>query len=387
MRILIDIAFLFWTFALLNIILNLLFLGRLRAVTLEKHPFVSIIIPARNEERAIERTVRSMLAQNYPALEVIVVNDRSDDSTGAILDRIAAEDSRVAAVHGEEPPAGWLGKPWAMHQGSLRARGEMLLFVDADVHYAPAAVTTAVQHNEATGQDLTFLFPHFVMHGVWENALMAALPMFPFSFPLWLAERLPHTYLAVGGGTGNLVRRAAYEKAGGHAALRDAVIDDVGLAHHVRRSGSRTGLARTEHLVSVRMYHGFREIVNGFTKNVFTALGRSYLGAAAALLLFAVAHVLPYVMALSGDRLAMLVIVLILASRVVLFGALRYPLWSALLLHPLSTIGWIWITIRSTWMVGIRGQLQWRGRTYDPARTRFGADGEFLAETKPQKEK
>ncbi len=373
MRILIDIAFIFWTIALINIILNLLFLGRLRGGALVVHPLVTIIIPARNEERAIERTVRAMLAQDYPAFEVIVVNDRSTDSTGAILDRVAAEDSRLIALHGEEPPPGWLGKPWAMHQGSQRARGELLLFVDADVHYAPAAVSAAVQHMEATRQDLTFLFPNFEMHGLWEHALMPAVPMSPFTFPIWLGERLPFTYLAIGGGTGNLIRRTAYDKAGGHTALRDAVIDDVGLAHHVRRSGSRTGIARTEHLVSVRMYHGFREIVDGFTKNVFTILGRSYVGAAVLLLVFVVAHLLPYAMVVTGDRIALSVVVLIVVSRVILFGALRYPLWSALLLHPLTAIGWIWITIRSTWVVGVRGQLPWRGRTYDPARTRFGA--------------
>ncbi|HEY8711842.1 MAG TPA: glycosyltransferase, partial [Thermoanaerobaculia bacterium] len=325
MRILIDIALIFWTFALINIILNLLFLGRLRGGALVVHPLVTIIIPARNEERAIERTVRAMLAQDYPAFEVIVVNDRSTDSTGAILDRVAAEDSRLIALHGEEPPPGWLGKPWAMHQGSQRARGELLLFVDADVHYAPAAVSAAVQHMEATRQDLTFLFPNFEMHGLWEHALMPAVPMSPFTFPIWLGERLPFTYLAVGGGTGNLIRRAAYDKAGGHTALRDAVIDDVGLAHHVRRSGSRTGIARTEHLVSVRMYHGFREIVDGFTKNVFTILGRSYVGAAVLLLVFVVAHLLPYAMVVTGDRIALSVVVLIVVSRVILFGALRYP--------------------------------------------------------------
>jgi glycosyltransferase involved in cell wall biosynthesis len=374
MRFLLDFALALWAFGLVNIILNLLLLGKLGRATLDRRPLVSIIIPARNEERAIERTVRAMLAQDYVEIEVIVVNDRSTDSTGAILDRVASEDPRLVALHGEEPPPGWLGKPWALHQGSLRARGEMLLFVDADVHYAPAAVSAAMQHNVATHQDLTFLFPHFEMHGIWENALMPAVPMTPFTFPIWLGERLPYTYLAIGGGTGNLIRRAAYDKAGGHAALRDAVIDDVGLAHHVRRSGSHTGIARTEHLVSVRMYHGFREVVSGFTKNAFTAVGRSYFGAAFFLAILMAGSVLPFVMAFAGNRLAIAAVALIILTRVIFFTGLGYPLWSALLLHPLTAIGWMWITIRSTWVVGIRGQLPWRGRTYDPDRTRFGAE-------------
>src|SRR5471032_2385909 len=128
MRFLLDFALVLWAFGLVNIILNLLLLGKLRRATLDRHPLVSIIIPARNEERAIERTVRAMLAQDYAEIEVIVVNDRSTDSTGVILDRVALEDPRLVAVHGEEPPPGWLGKPWALHQGSQRARGELLLF-------------------------------------------------------------------------------------------------------------------------------------------------------------------------------------------------------------------------------------------------------------------
>lgn len=373
MRILIFIALALWVFGLLNIILNLLFLGRLRGRPMERHPLVSVIIPARNEERAIERTVRAMLAQDYPSIEVIVVNDRSTDGTGAILDRIAADDGHLLVLHGEEPPPGWLGKPWAMHEGSLRARGELLLFVDADVHYAPPTISTAVQHLHAKGQDLTFLYPHFEMHGLWENAMMPAVPMTPFSFPMWLGELVPLTYLGIGGGTGNLIRRTAYDQAGGHEALRHAVIDDVALAQHVRRCGLRTGMARTEHLVTVRMYHGLHEIVHGFTKNMFTVLGRSYFGAVMILVIFFIAHLLPYPMALAGDGVALAVVALILLTRLIFFRAIGYPVWNALLLHPLTTIGWIWITIRSTWVVGIRGQLPWRGRTYDPARTRFGA--------------
>jgi hypothetical protein len=121
------------------------------------------------------------------------------------------------------------------------------------------------------------------------------------------------------------------------------------------------------------MYHGFTEIVNGFTKNLFTITGRSYFGAFAFLMIFVLFHLLPYPMAVAGNQLALAVVALILLTRLIFFIAIGYPVWNALLLHPLTTIGWIWITIRSTWVVGVRGQLSWRGRTYDPARTRFGA--------------
>ncbi|HEX9164204.1 MAG TPA: glycosyltransferase family 2 protein [Thermoanaerobaculia bacterium] len=373
MKILSYVAFVAWAFAFANTILNLLLLRRPRVARLAGGPFVSIIVPARNEERAIERTVRALLAQEYSQFEVIAIDDRSADATGAILERIASEDPRLIVIHGEEPPAGWLGKPWALHQGSRRGRGEMLLFVDADVHYEPQTLRTAVEDIEATGDAMVFLFTHFVMRGFWENAIMPSVPMTPFAFPIWLGQHLPLTYLGVGGGTGNLIRRAVYDDVRGHEALRDAVIDDVGLAHHVRRSGYRTGLVRTERLVSVRMYHGLREILRGFTKNMFAVLGRSYFAAAATVVLLLAVHLMPYALALRGDRIALATIALILATRVIFFAALRYPIWNALLLHPFGAAAWIWITLRSTWITGVRGRLPWRGRTYDAASTRFGA--------------
>ncbi|HEY3054646.1 MAG TPA: glycosyltransferase [Thermoanaerobaculia bacterium] len=368
MRILTYILLAYWAFALLNIILNLLLIGRPRKAALEREPFVSIVIPARDEERDIERTVRALLVQDYSAFEVIVVDDRSTDSTGAILARIAAEDRRLVVVHGEEPPAGWLGKPWAMHQGSGRARGEMLLFVDADVHYAPGTLLTAVEQIEASGVAMLFLYPHFEMRGLWENAVMPAVPLTPFMFPLWLGERFPLPFLGLGGGTGNLIRRGEYDAVGGHEALCDAVVDDVGLAQHVRRNGHRTGVIRADRLVSVRMYHGLDEIVRGFTKNAFTAIGRSYLITATFVVILFVGHLLPFILPLVA------VVALIIAARLIFFAAMRYPLWSAVLLHPLLAMIWIWIVIRSAWITGVRGELAWRGRTYDAARTRFGAE-------------
>lgn len=372
MNALATIALISWAVSLVNILLNLILLGRLRKAPLTRFPFVSIIVPARDEERAIERSVRALLSQDYSRFEVIVVDDRSTDRTGAILDSLARENERLVVIHGEEPPCEWLGKPWALHQGSLKARGELLLFVDADVYYAPATLATAVRQNEATGDAMTFLLPHFEMRGVWEHAIMPAVPMTPFSWPMWLGEFFSIPLLGVGGGTGNLIRRTAYDAVNGHAALRDAVVDDVGLAHHVRRGGWHTGLARTERLVSVRMYHGFSEIVRGFTKNAFTVMG-GFPGVLFLLIMLVVAHVLPYPLAIAGNPIAIAALALILISRIVFFAFLGYPMWNAILLHPLMTIGWIWITIRSTWVVGIRRELPWRGRTYDPARTRFGA--------------
>lgn len=365
-----------WLMALVRTIVNLAVAPRLRDGAMpDLRPLVSVIIPARDEERMIERTLRAMLAQTYPALEIVVVDDRSVDDTGAIVDRLAAEDRRVVPIHNEEPPPGWLGKPWALHQGSLRARGELLLFVDADVLYEPGAIAAAIAHFQERRVALVSLMPSLGMRGFWEHVAMPNLAFFLFTiFPLWLSNRTRLPILAVGGGPGNLVGRAGYEAAGGHVALRDAVVDDVGLARLIRQKVGRTEVVRSEKLVTVRMYEGLREVVEGFTKNGFAVTGRSYLVIFVATVLGVVLHLLPYALALTGNVLAIVTVAVITLTRVILFRALRYRLDNAVFGHPLMTALWGYILLRSTWYTGIRRRLMWRGRTYDAGKTRFGAD-------------
>lgn len=357
--------------ALVTTLVNLTAVPRLGPRLPRRFPRVSVIVPARDEERAIERTIRALLAQTYPELEIVVVNDRSVDRTGEILARYPA----IRVVDNEEPPPGWLGKPWALHQGSLRATGELLLFVDADVIYAPDLVTAAVAHlEEREDVAMLALLPTFEMHGFWEHVVMPNLTMFAFSAaPLWLLNRSRRVRLAVGAGTGNLVRREAYEAAGGHESLQGGVVDDVGLARLIRRAGYRTEAVRAEEHVSVRMYHGLREIVHGFTKNAFAVFDYNYFVGLTFYAMAVVFHLLPFAWAFTGSWLALASVGLILLTRVILFRATGGRLVNALFGHPLMVTTWGWILLRSMWLTGIRRRVQWRGRTYDAGRTRFGA--------------
>jgi glycosyltransferase involved in cell wall biosynthesis len=363
-----------WVLAFLCTLLNLTLIPRLRAGTRPVHePMVSVIIPARDEARVIERTVRGFLAQTYPNIEVIVVNDRSSDGTGEIVRSIGG--ARLIVIDGDEPPAGWLGKPWALHQGSHRASGQVLLFVDADVIYGPDAVCAAVAMMEERGSALLTLLPFFEMRGLGENAAIPMLAMTCLTFlPTWLTNRTRNETLAIGGGTGNLVRRDAYEAAGGHDALRDSVVDDVSLARLIRRGGGTTTVVRADDMVSLRMYHGLREVIEGFTKNAFAVFGRSYVKASLHAVGSIVFHILPYALAFAGDRISIATIIVITVTRVILFQSLRYRLDNALLLHPVMVGVWVWISLRSAWLTGVRRQLLWRGRTYDARLTRFGAE-------------
>src|SRR5260221_2129337 len=211
MRALSIIVAVAWFFSFTRTLLHLRVIPRLRAGEVpSRTPLVSVIVPARNEARIIERTVRAWLAQTYSPFELIVVNDRSTDGTGEILHAVG--DPRLVAVDGEEPPSGWLGKPWALHEGSLRARGELLLFVDADVIYAPEALQAVVAYQQRSDARVVALLPHFEMRGFWENAAMPQLALTALTFlPLWLSNRTRIGALAIGGGPGNLVARADYD--------------------------------------------------------------------------------------------------------------------------------------------------------------------------------
>src|SRR5206468_1183740 len=160
------------------------------------------------------------------------------------------------------------------HQGSLRARGELLLFIDADILYEPDALAAAIAAFQRRRVDMLTFLPDICMKGFWEHAVMPNLAMFAFTLvPAWLSNHSKLPILGVGGGTGNLVRREAYHAAGGHEALKDAVIDDVALARLFRHAGRATAAMRAEGFISVRIYHGLREIVHGFTKNMFSVFG------------------------------------------------------------------------------------------------------------------
>lgn len=369
------VSFLFlavWVLVLLRVIANLLLVRRLNGGESKaegRQPFVSIIVPALDEARAIERTLRAFLAQDYEPFEIIFIDGGSTDGTAGIARTIA--DPRLVVIDGEELPPGWIGKSWALEQGYRIARGELLLFADADAYYEPSALRAAVTHIQREPRvALLGLLPYFEMRGFWENIVMPGLPMLCLTlFPASLSNRSHVVGFALAFGAGILVRREAYERAGRHEAMKHAIIDDVGLARLLRRNGEVTEAVRADEFLSVRMYHGGGEILRGFTKNAFAALNRSYVLAVPFLLLIIGSGIFPYCAALTGDSFAIATVVLISVVRVFLFANLRYRLDYALFGQPLMAAFGLVIFLRSIWKTGIRGEVEWRGRTYDARET------------------
>ncbi len=232
-------------------------------------PRVSVLVPAKDEASQIGACVESILRQDYPELEVIAVDDRSADGTGAVLDEIAARDARVKVlrVRPAQLPAGWGGKNFALHRGVARARGEWLLFVDADVRLQPDAVRAALAVAEGRRFDLLSLLPRFAAGGFWEGLLQplagaATGAMFAVALTNANASRA-----AFANGQFMLVRRAAYERVGGHAAVRGTLSEDVALARRLKRAGLRPRLAWGDALASVRMYDSPGALVRGWARN------------------------------------------------------------------------------------------------------------------------
>lgn len=262
----------FLAFGLLTALGNSLFLRRLggKLSTHTEFPFVSILVPARNEELNIGTCVRSLLAQEYPSFEVIVLDDQSTDLTRVILDEIQNQDPRLKVLDGQALSPGWLGKHWACSQLAEVAAGELLLFTDADTWHEAQALRQSVAVLLEEGADLLTAFPHEEVLTWGEKLTVPILGITPFAFvPVFLTRWWPQTRLSLTIGQFMLFRRAAYETAGGHKAVRSHPVDDVMLGRRVIERRLKWILVDgTEH-IHCRMYRGFGSAVAGFTRTLF----------------------------------------------------------------------------------------------------------------------
>ncbi len=235
-------------------------------------PSVTIISTARDEAARVEAAARSLLSQDYPNVEIILVDDRSTDGTGAILDRIASEAPRLRVLHVDALPPGWLGKCHALSLAAADARGDWLLFTDGDVWMSPDAVRRGISlaldldaHHLAVGADLE-------IRSLGERIFITYFTALFFATQRpWKAPD-PKSKAHIGIGAFNLIRRDVYERAGGHARLRLEVLDDLGLGLIVKMAGGRSHLGLHDGCLRVRWHEGVGGLLRGVEKNAFAAL-------------------------------------------------------------------------------------------------------------------
>ena len=239
-------------------------------LTTKDAPFVSVLVPARNEEgRVLAACIRSILSQDYGRFEVVAVNDRSTDATGTILHAIARADARLRVMEGREPPAGWLGKPHALQQALLASKGEWVLATDADMLFEQEALRTSIALALKNNYDAVTLIPHIICLTFWERVFMPIFGWFMVMVAPVHRVNNPQSNEAMGVGGFFLMRREWLERVGKYGAVRAEVAEDLRMAELLKRAGARLRIEYAPALISTRMQPSFREIWEGFTKNLF----------------------------------------------------------------------------------------------------------------------
>lgn len=333
-------------------------------------PAVSVLIPARNEAAIIGVTLDSLLAQQYPNLEILVLDDRSDDGTDAVVASIARRHPQVRLLCGCELPPGWTGKNWACAQLSAAARGEVLIFTDADVHWQPGALCSLITAMTDLEADLLTVWPTQITQS-WGERLTAplmALAVLAY-LPVQLAHNFYHPLAAAANGQCMAFRRPAYAAIGGHAAVRNAIVEDVQLAQRIKAAGLHLRMADGAGLIECRMYAGSRAAIDGFTKNILAGHGNRISLLALSTLFHWSLFLLPWVWLALGRAWPLpgwpwwplLLVTAGVSVRGLTAHATRQRVGDALLL-PVSVLIFTFIAARAVWWRVHYGGVLWKGR-------------------------
>ena len=373
-------ALLFWSVAVGLFIYGRRYYRRLSEIdlppdALQSPPRLSVLVPACNEGDTVERAMESLLALDYPDLEIIAIDDRSTDDTGKILDRIQKQNPRLRVRHVVDLPPGWLGKNHALQVAGEEATGEWLLFTDADVVFAPATLRQAMAYVCTRDVDHLVLSPRCETHGFWERLFVSYFGlMFSFRTQPWKVAN-PRSSAYAGLGAFNLVRASAYRQFGGHQALPMEVLDDSKLGKVIKRAGFRTELLEGCDLVSVRWVVGLRGVVDGMTKNAFAGFNFSLLYALASMLLLAYTALYPVAALILPGGLTRLMGLATLAVMVYAAGAMRRVTEAGFWYgfgYPLASLVLIYIILRSMWRTYRQHGIIWRGTLYPLEELRKG---------------
>lgn len=330
-------------------------------------PSISLIFAARDEEEKLPTALATLAALDFPHLEIIAVDDRSQDASGRILDDFAAAHLGFRTLHVAEIPDGWLGKTHALQMGFEASSGEWLLFTDADVRFKPDVIRRAVTLAQEHKLDHLTLLCNVEMHGFWEKTLIT---FFGLAFHLATdAYRVsnPNSRAYVGVGAFQLLRRSTYEAIGTHQRLAMEVVDDMKLAKLVKRSGFRSCVAIAQEFVIVRWHAGAGNVIRGVTKNFFAAFGYNLAFAAAALAGMLLLNVVPFFAVFAGHGWIRILSAIAVAVALGMHASVDVvnrvsPLYA--LTHPIGAVLFCYMIARSVAVTLWQGGVTWRGTFY-----------------------
>jgi len=338
-------------------------------------PSVSLIFAARNEAEKLPQALATLKKIDYPALEIIAVNDRSTDATSAILRDAAEHDGRFKILNVDNLPQGWLGKPHALQCGYEVSKGEWLLFTDADVCFRPESLRRAMGMANLRGLDHLTLMGDVEMHGFWEKTVLSffALGFYIGTNPAAVSDPNSRAYLGVG--AFQLLKRHAYKMSGTHLRLAMEVVDDLKLGKIVKRAAFRSDVGLAGDYVSVRWHAGLRNIVRGVTKNFFAVAGYRIGIVAFQLAGIFCTNVLPFIslpFVHGWTRiLAAASLVIALAAHAGTARVMKASGWYAAT-QPLGAIIFCYMLLRSTLVTLKQGGVVWRDTFYPLEELRRG---------------
>jgi len=345
----------------------------------DEAPLVSVIIPARNEEQRVGACLETVMAQDYPRFEVIVVDDRSEDGTAGIVEGFVRTDDRVRLVRGKELPPGWAGKCHAIHQGVGKAQGTWLLMLDTDTYLEPHCLSATVQDAVSKGADLYTLIFEAQCQSFWEKVvqplffqfILMAMPLYKVNDPESKEAAAPGPFL--------LFRRSAYEDIGGHAGMKDEVVEDLRLAQRIKEEGYRLHVVNAVPLAKSRRRIGLKEIWHGWSRVFYSGMDKNPLLALATFLCMGLFLLLPWFVApyalweiLTGNAGPAQISLLALGlAHCLVFLTIRKMLnvfymldKSKSWLQPLAVLIAMAILVNSMRREGGSGTVVWRGRKY-----------------------
>lgn len=344
-------------------------------------PLVTAIIPAKDEEHSLPDCLASVLAQEYPNLEILVVNDRSTDRTAEIAAEFAARDSRLRVITIESLPPGWTGKTHALQLAADQARGEWFWFLDADTRHVPENLPIVLEYARSRAAGMVSILPEMRCESFWENVVqpLAGIVLMQ-SFPLFLVNN-DRSKLAFANGQYILIKRSTYEAAGGHHAVRQWFVEDIGMAQRVKGAGVPIRVAVAQGIGSTRMYSSLDQLIRGWSRILYDALGRSswrligkvldplvfsqsgHVALVASLVLLVLGRSIPFALFLLGLSLAHHVLTYTVLGRLY---RLSVPLTRHIAWFPLANLVMDWILFRSIRSC-LTGQVTWRGTAYGPS--------------------
>jgi chlorobactene glucosyltransferase len=354
-----------------------------RAAPPQDAPLISACIPARDEERNIRACVESMLAQDYPNLEVIVLDDRSTDATPEILRQLVAQNDKLKILNGSDLPEGWAGKPHALHQASASARGDWLCFVDADTVVTRECLSSCYAKALETDADMFTIMTFQVTGTFWERVVM---PLVMTALSVGFSPRKVNDLKrkdAIANGQFILIKRSVYDAIGGHASVKDQIVEDKALSEQVKWNGYRLIVADGMKVARTRMYTSLPEMWEGWTKNIYLGLRDQpallWLGVFGAFLALVAALFLPlwpllgYLWFLNGGGWMAIAVV---AQSLLLWLFLAYMrakvagkmeisscyAWTT----PLGAAVFAAMMFTSAWKVISGKGVTWKGRVYKP---------------------